>query len=188
MKEENIEYSEKIANKLRRLMEIIDLEVPGFAEFLDKSPSHLYGILNGSRFLSESFAREIGDKLGFDGMKIFNLNSNIPNYVNKSEALIRFKNDNKKNVEYFLSAKSKRSIDSFINEVLLNSGLFNDGYKYLKEITNYCKEELNREFQQDELSKGLRYAVSKGVLKSMKRPILLNDGSLGSRMVDVYFR
>ncbi|UTA67275.1 hypothetical protein [Emticicia sp. 21SJ11W-3] len=188
MKEENIAYAEKIAYRLRRIMEIIDLDVPGFADFLDKSTPHLYGILNGSRPLSESLAREIGDKLGFDGIKIFNLNSNIPNYINRSEPLLRFKNDNKKNVEYFLSSKSKRSIDSFINEVLIKSGFFDNRYKYLKEITTYCQEELSREFRKDELSKGLRYAVFKGVLKSMKRPILLNDGSLGSRKVDVYFR
>lgn len=169
-------------------MEITDLDLQGFAEFLNKSSAHLYGILNGTRPLSESLAKEIGDKLGFEGTRIFNLNASIPQYIIRAESLTKFKADNRDNAEYFLSTKPGRSIDTFISEVLLKSSFLNDCPRYLKEITRYCKETLHREFRKDELSKGLRYAVDKGLLKSAKKPLLRNDGSLGNRMVDVYFK
>ena len=78
------EYSIAIANRIITIMNITDLDIAGFAEFFDMSTSHIYGILNGSRVLSEAFAAKIGKKLGFDGSKIFNLNSTIPNSISKA--------------------------------------------------------------------------------------------------------
>ncbi len=189
MKEdENKKYRLLIAERVRRIMEIIDLDVPGFAEFLDKSSPHIYGISNGSRPLSEALAKEIGEFLEFDGMKIFNLNSPIPKDIRRVDKLIHFKKENKDNPEYFLSQKPARSVDTFILEVLIKTGFFDNGPKYLSETTKFCKEELNREFVDDELTKGLVYAVKKNILKSEKRSIKLKNGGLGVRQVDVYYR
>lgn len=181
------EYSIAIANRIITIMNITDLDIAGFAEFFDMSTSHIYGILNGSRVLSEAFAAKIGKKLGFDGSKIFNLNSTIPNSISKAEALIKFKKEHKDNPEYFLSSKTERSPDSFVTEILIKSECFTEGYKYLSEITDYCKKILNREFIGDQLSKALMYAVQTDKLKSTKKPIKLKNGEYGTRLVNVYY-
>lgn len=181
------DYSKAIAERIKDIMIIIDLDVAGIAELFGKSTSHIYGIINGTRPLSESFAKEIGEKLGFDGSKIFNLKSRIPTSISKSESLMIFKANYKHNPEYYLSTKFKRSTNTFIVDVLLKSDCFNDGYKYLNEITEYCQLELNKKFIDDQLSKALQYAVKKGVLRSEKRPIKLKNGGFGKRLVDVYF-
>ncbi|WP_196939932.1 hypothetical protein [Sphingobacterium pedocola] len=168
-------------------MNITDLDIAGFAEFFKKSTSHIYGILNHTRPLSEVFATEIGEKLNFDGTKIFNLNTRIPSSISKSDMLIKFKADHKHNPEYFLSSKSDRSANTFVTEILTKSDCFADGYKYLKEIKQYCKAELNREFIEDQLTKALQYAVRTNKLKSTKKPIKLKNGKFGTREVDVYF-
>jgi plasmid maintenance system antidote protein VapI len=181
------DYSEAIADRIKEIMRIIDLDVAGVAELFGKSTSHIYGIINGTRPLSESFAREIGEKLGFDGSKIFNLTSKIPSYISNSEALSLFKKEYKENPEYFLSTKAKRSTNSFVNDILLKSDCFSDGYKYLYEITEYCENELNTVFVGDKLSKALQYSVKQNTLKSTKKPIKLKNGKLGKRLVDVYY-
>lgn len=181
------EYLIAIANRIKTIMDITDLDVAGFAEFLNKSTSHIYGILNQNRTVSESFATEIGNKLDFDGARIFNLNSRIPSSISKSDLLIKFKANHKHNPEYFLSSKSDRSANTFITEILVKSDCFADGYKYLKEIRKYCAEQLNREFIDDQLTKALQYAVSTKKLKFKKKPILLKNGGFGKRQVDVYY-
>lgn len=187
MGNETIEYSKSIADRILLIMKIADLDVAGFAEFFKKSTSHIYGILNTTRPLSDSFAKEIGDKLGFEGTKIFNLNIKLPQTI-KSSQLSKFKIEHKDNPEYFLSTKSKRSNNSFITEMLLKSDCFTDGYKYLNEIKEYCSKELDKEFISDQLSKALQYTVKLGLLKSTKKPIRLKNGNNGKRMVDVYFK
>ena|SRR5690606_1610864 len=182
------EYSQAVAKRVQMIMEIIDLDVAGFAEFLNRHTSHIYGILNLTRKLSEVLAKEIGEKLEFDGSKIFNLNTKIPITISRAELLIRFKAEHKDNPEYFISKKSKRSANTFVSEVLLKSDYFDNGYKYLSEITEYCSKVLNREFVGDQLSKALQYAVKTGTLQSAKKPIKLKrKDSYGSRLVDVYY-
>lgn len=188
LKDKDSEYSKTIIERLRQIMESIDLDTPGFAAFLEKSVPHIYGILNGSRELSEVLAREIGRKLEFDGARIFNINSPIPISINRSKILITFRAENRDNFEYFSSTRSKRSINTFIKEVLVKSTCFDDGYKYLSEITKFCLIELNRKFIGDELSKALQYACEIKILKSIKKPIKKQNGKLGLREVNVYFK
>lgn len=188
MKSDRNSYSTQISKKLLLIMTITDLDIAGFAEFLNRSASHIYGILNQTRPLSDNLASELGKKLNFDGSKIFNLNSRIPNTIDKSEELIKFKKDNAHNEEYFISSKSSRSSNTFVIEVLIKSGYFNNGYKYLYEIKEYCEKELKRIFVKDQLSKALQYAVKIDQLKSVKKNIKLRNGNYGSRKVDVYFK
>ena len=187
MSAKNIAYSKDIAQRILTIMEIIDLDIAGFAEFFNKSTSHIYGILNGTRPLSETFAVEIGKKLNFEGNKIFNLNSNLPTSISKCEALVKFKAEHRDNSEYFLSSKSDRSINLFVNDVLIKSGYFDSDYKYLSTIKDYCKIHLNKVFFGDKLSKALQYTVKTGKLKSMKKPIQLKNGGYGKREVDAYY-
>lgn len=65
-----IEYSESIAKRIKSIMIMSDLDIAGFAEFFEKSTSHIYGILNKTRPLSESFSTEIGQKFDFGGTKV----------------------------------------------------------------------------------------------------------------------
>lgn len=187
MKTKDTIYLKAIADRVQKIMDLIDLDVAGFAELFKKSTSHIYGILNLTRKLSEEFAKEIGEKLEFDGAKIFNLNAKIPNSIGKSVAIKEFKNAYKDNPEYFLSTKSDRSINTFVNEILLNSDFLKEGYKYLSEVTEYCKTVLNREFSDDRLSKALQYSVKINRLKATKKPIKLKNGEFGTRSVYVYY-
>jgi len=179
-------YNKLIADKLRRIMAITDLNIIGFAEFLDKQSSHLYGILNGSRILSIALAKHIGECLGFDGIKILNPNYSIPMKIARSENLIAFKRDNIANASFFASGNIDRSINRFVLEVLIPSGLFSKPV-YLSEIIIFSRVHFDKNYSSDQLSKALRYAVLSGKLNSRKEPIKLKNGNPGLRLVDVYF-
>lgn len=81
-------YNERLANRLREIMDILGMTVSGFAEFIGRDSSHIYGILNLTRPFSDSFAVHIGNKLGINGAKILNLNIAIPLSVSKAETVI----------------------------------------------------------------------------------------------------
>uniref|UniRef100_F4C8V8 Uncharacterized protein n=1 Tax=Sphingobacterium sp. (strain 21) TaxID=743722 RepID=F4C8V8_SPHS2 len=190
MKHQNdleLEYNRQIIERFKRIIVLTELEVDGFAEFVNVTYSHIQGIINGSRSLSQVLARKIGKKLEFDGSKIFNLNWQIPISIKNAKALALFKSHNKSNTHYFVNTKTDRSINAFIIERLLPTGYLKGDPKYLKQIRRYCKDEFGRDFTSDELSKGLKYAVKKGLLQTKKNPILLDSGKLGDRMVDVFF-
>ncbi|WP_312363135.1 hypothetical protein [Sphingobacterium sp.] len=179
-------YNERLANRLREIMNILGMTVSGFAEFIGRDSSHIYGILNLTRPFSDSFAVHIGNKLSINGAKVLNLNIAIPQSVSKTESVTTFKNEYKDVPEYFLSTKNDRSIDSFISEILIRSNFLTTP-RYLNEIELFIKTEYNKTFIGDQLSKALRYSVRKGVLMSEKRPIRLTNGSLGKRQVDIYW-
>ncbi len=179
-------YNERLANRLREIMNILGMTVSGFAEFIGRDSSHIYGILNLTRPFSDSFAVHIGNKLSINGAKVLNLNIAIPQSVSKTESVTTFKNEYKDVPEYFLSTKNDRSIDSFISEILIRSKFLTTP-RYLNEIELFIKSEYNKTFIGDQLSKALRYSVKKGVLMSEKRPIRLTNGSLGKRQVDIYW-
>ncbi|OJZ05787.1 hypothetical protein [Sphingobacterium sp. 40-24] len=179
-------YSEALADRLRDIMKILGMTVSGFAEFIGRDSSHIYGILNLTRPFSDSFAVHIGIKLGINGAKVLNLNIDIPQTVSKAETVVTFKKEYKNVPEYFLSTKTDRSIDSFILEVLVKSNFLKTP-RYLNEIELFVKSKYNKTFIGDQLSKALRYSVKKGVLASEKRPIRLTNGNFGKRQVDVYW-
>lgn len=186
MTDQSKTYNEALADRLRNIMNILGMTVSGFAEFIDRDSSHIYGILNLTRPFSDSFAVHIGNKLGINGAKVLNLNIAIPQNVSKAETVITFKKEYKNVPEYFLSTKNDRSVDSFISEVLVKSNFLKTP-RYLNEIELFVKSEYNKTFIGDQLSKALRYSARKGVLMSEKRPIRLTNGSLGKRQVDLYW-
>jgi len=186
MTDQSKTYSEALAERLRDIMNILGMTVSGFAEFIGRDSSHIYGILNLTRPFSDSFAVHIGNKLGINGAKVLNLNIAIPQSVSRTETVITFKKENKNVPEYFLSTKNDRSIDSFISEILIKSEFLMTP-RYLNEIELFIESEYNKTFIGDQLSKALRYSVKKGILISEKRPIRLTNGNLGKRKVDVYW-
>lgn len=42
-------YNERLAKRLREIMNILGMTVSGFAEFIGRDSSHIYGILNLTR-------------------------------------------------------------------------------------------------------------------------------------------
>lgn len=167
-------------------MEKIGLEIPGFAVFIDRSESHIYSLLNGRREVTSDIALDIGNKLGFDGLRIFKLNQELPAGIENTPFLNNFKRQYRDNPEFFTSSKGERRVSHFIQFELINTDLF-DTPKYVWEINEVCVLH-GRTLESDVLSKHLKYFVKRGFLRSEKRPIKLRDGTFGVRLVDVFFK
>lgn len=175
-----------MAIRLRQIMNHLNLTVAGFGVFIDREPSHIYGILNVSRDFSDALAEHIGKLTGIKGATIKNINTEIPASISKCDKIVEFRKSHKDNKEYFLNTKTDRSIDAFISDVLIKSK-FLETPRYLSEIEEFVALKYDKNFVKDKLSKALRYAVSKQTLKSEKRPIKLKNGDFGKRIVDVYW-
>ncbi|MDR2271259.1 MAG: helix-turn-helix domain-containing protein [Sphingobacterium sp.] len=186
MTDQSKTYSESLAERLREIMNILGLTVSGFAEFIGRDSSHIYGILNLNRPFSHALAEDIGKKLNVNGSKIFNLNVPVSQSIAKTESFHEFKKDKRNNPEYFSSTLTDRSIDLFISRILIKSPFLKEP-RYLNEIELFVCTEYKKTFTNDQLSKALRYSVKKGVLVSEKRPIRLTNGNFGKRQVDVYW-
>ncbi|WP_164121885.1 hypothetical protein [Sphingobacterium sp. xlx-130] len=180
-------YSQQMAIRLKQIMNHLDLTVAGFAAFINRDASHIYGILNVSRDFSDALAEHIGKLTGIKGATIKNINTEIPASISKCESIVEFRKNNKANPEYFLNTKTDRSINAFVSDVLVESK-FLEIPRYLSEIEEFVASKYDKSFVKDKLSKALRYAVSKQTLKSEKKPIKLRNGDFGKRMVDVYWK
>jgi plasmid maintenance system antidote protein VapI len=182
-------YNKEIGNRLKETMVICDLDLDGFALFIDSSESHLYALLNGNRRLTKRKAEEIGNKLGFEGSLIFNLNVAIPVSISKSINLNNFKTEYKENLEYFISTLPIRKKSKFVSDqILKNDFLVRPSYLWeIKDFLNGISKGIT--FDSDELSKILNYFVVKKMLLKEKRPLKSKrTGALGKRIVDVFFK
>jgi len=175
-----------VANRLCEIMNILGMTVAGFAEFIGRSPSHIYGILQSKRTFSHALADHIGKRIGITGTKILNLNISISQNISKVESVASFKEEYINVPEYFSDTKNDRSIDAFISEFLVESSFLKTP-RYLNEIELFIKSKYNKTFIGDQLSKALRYSVRKGILISEKKLIRLTNGNFGKRQVDVYW-
>ena len=126
-------YNERLANRLREIMNILGMTVAGFAEFIGRDSSHIYGILNLTRPFSHALAEDIGKKLNVNGSKILNLNVPVSQSIAKTESVHEFKKDKRNNPEYFSSTLTDRSIDLFISRILIKSPFLKEP-RYLNEI------------------------------------------------------
>lgn len=179
-------YSQQMAIRLRQIMNHLGLTVAGFAIFIDRETSHIYGILNVSRDFSDALAEHIGKLTGIKGATIKNINTDIPSSISKCDKIVEFRKSHKDNKEYFLNTKTDRSIDAFISDILVKANFLKTP-RYLSEIEEFIASKYDKNFSKDKLSKALRYAVSKETLKSEKRTIKLQNGNFGKRLVDVYW-
>lgn len=179
-------YKEEIIQRVQKLMDATGLEVPGFADYLTISDSHLYAILNGTRDLTVDVAEKIGAAFDLKGSQILRINYRISITLKKSESLNNFCDENKDVHSYFISNRIERKDSYYIETVVLNSGLFNSPI-YIWELREYFKSK-EKKYTSKRLSQILNYMVVKGILKSKKRPLKLRNGEYGNRSVDVFFK
>ncbi len=179
-------YTQDVAERLRKIIELTGLEVPGFAAFIGLSESHVYSLLSARREIPTQFAQQLGEQLDFDGIRIFKLNQELPESIRTAPALRKFRKEHHHNKEYFITTKKERSLSHFLEEELLHTSLFEEP-RYVWQVNDACREK-NRKVDSDTLSKHLKYLVSKNLLKSAKKQIQRRDGSLGKRMVTVFFK
>lgn len=167
---------------------MIGLEIPGFALLINKSESHIYAILNGTRELTMDLAKEIGAVLEFNGENIFKLTYLIPERIRKSKELNNFRIKYKDNPEYFSSTIHSRKKSKYIEQQIYNESILAQP-AYLNEIRKKVNG-LNpsNQFTSDELSKILNYLVKKGKLSKSRELIKLKDKQVGKREVDVFFK
>jgi plasmid maintenance system antidote protein VapI len=179
-------YKKALIDRLKKLMELSNLEIKGFSKLTGISENHIYSILSGRRTLTSVSADKIGKGLDFDGTLIFNLQIELPEQIKKSETLKKFIADNRNNTEYFIDSNKKKKLSTFIKQDILPTDLLKVP-RYVWEINTFC-ESKGRKILSDTLKKHLSYLVVKGELKSKKRPIKKRDGSFGERMVDVFWK
>jgi plasmid maintenance system antidote protein VapI len=177
---------ETIGERVQRLMDLAELEIDGFAEYLSISPSHLYAILNGNRDLTVDIADKVGSAFDLKGSQILRINYRIPKRIKKSESLNKFYEENKNVESYFIKTRGERKDSYYIEHDLFNSNLF-DSPIYIWELKEYCQK-AGKNYTSKRLSQILNYMVDRKKLKKKKRPLKLRNGKYGKRKVDVFFK
>lgn len=185
-KEKQNDYAKTISQRIRELMNLSGLELPGFADYLNLSESHLYAILNGTRDLTEDIADKIASAFDLKGGQILRPNYKIPKNTRKSESLNKFCDENKNVKSYFIHTREERKDSYFIEHDLYKSTLFVKPV-YIWEIKEYC-ESMGKKYTSKRLSQILKYMVETKKLKSRKKPLKLRSGGLGERIVDAFYK
>ena len=182
------DYKKSVRDRLKDIMIMIGLEIPGFALLLNKSESHIYAVLNGTRELTIDLAKEIGAILEFNGENIFKLTYPIPERITKSRELNNFMVKYKDNPEYFSSTIHSRKKSKYI-EKLIDSGVILIQPANLNDIrkkVNSLKPSM--QFTSDQLSKILNYLVKKQKLSKVREPMKIKGDKIGKRKVDLFSR
>jgi len=185
-KERQNDYAKTISQRVRELMKLSGLELPGFADYLNLSESHLYAILNGTRDLTEDIADRVASAFDLKGGQILRLNYKIPKNTRKSESLNKFCEENKNVKSYFTHTREERKDSYFIENDLYRTSLF-DKPVYIWEIKEYC-ESVGKKYTSKRLSQILKYMVETKRLKSKKKALKLRNGEYGKRVVDVFYK
>jgi len=187
MQQENLSYGDALNQRIRLIMELAGLELPGLAELTGISESHLYAILNGNRNLTGPQADKIGKPFGLKGWKILRLDYPIPASLKQSAKLLDFYRENEGNSVYFTHRQDERRASYFIEHELIRANLVNEP-RYVWEIREMCRE-AGRDYKSKNLSQNLFYLAEKGKLVKEKRPLKRRDGSYAShRQTYVFYR
>lgn len=182
----NSDYSKALRERIKKLMMLSGLEIPGFADFIGLSESHVYAIVNGTREVTGEVCSKITKSFHLEEWQFFKLDHKLDKKVINGNKLNKFYDENKGVLSYFINTKEQRKPAYFIENVLLKTKLF-DSPVYVSDVREACKEK-GKEFESKRISQVLKYLVEKKKLRSKKKPIKLKDGKYGNRMVDVYFK
>lgn len=168
------------AERLQRLMFLMELEIPEFADFICYSEPHVYALLNGTRELTDGTISFLEEKLGITDL--FDLDNDVTDRIKAVVAEKKARNEQWEPGDYIRKTGKKLSyaLEHQILPLGLTKGWFS-AEQFLEILTG-----LNRKVAIKSLRSSLNYLVAKKVLVSKKVRIPLTDGGLGARLVRVY--
>ncbi|MBS9526015.1 hypothetical protein KI659_18490 [Litoribacter alkaliphilus] len=175
-----------MGKRLYGIMELLGLEVKGFAELVGQTESQVYSMFKGRRSLSNPTANRLGAEIGLPPEKIFNLNYRIPKKIQNSPEFRNFKNRFSNNPEYFKDTREDRKLSPFIIKHLIDEDFFISP-RFVAEAVEACKQ-IGRDETSEKVTKALTYLVKQKVLKSKKVKKRLKDGTTGNRYINIYWR
>lgn len=166
-------------------MDKAGLQLVALAEFTGISESHLYGILNGTKKLTGPVADQIATKFNMQGWQLLHLEYALPRSLNTIQELQEFYEEYR-HARNFFTHEIKLKPATQIEQLLLNGNFLNQK-RSIAEILAHCKAHgLNLNSKQ--LSQHLHYLGQKSLLQKEKQKITLKDGSLGNRLIDVFWK
>ncbi len=180
----NEEYNLIVAERVKAIQLLSDLEVEGFAQITGLSKDIFYSIYSGRRRLTLETAKIIGESLDFDGSIIFDLNTPIPSSIKHSVNLKRFKREHIYNVEFFSKSWSEKKLSKIIESKLIEKGFFSSP-KYTSDVMKELIS-LGEVANNDLLNKQLKYFTIKGQLRKYKAKLKNKFGEELNREVYVY--
>lgn len=178
--------SEQLPARLNKLMKIAGLEISGFAEFTNISESHIYALLNGTREITEDAAEKIANKFGISHSNLTRRSYKLTEELKNAPLLKKFYIEAKQTKAYFIKTKSESKSSFFIENDLYNSSFFNKPV-YVKEVRDACSQKGNN-YTSKQVSQILNYMVDRKLLKRKKKPIILVNGKVGKRLVEVFYK
>lgn len=179
-------YSKTQGERIQRLMKLSGLELIGFAEFTGVSESHIYAIINGRKELTEKTADKIAASFGLHGYQLLDSGFKLTKKLSNTPSLNKFYKENKRVHDYFINTRIDRKVAYFIEHEILTKKTFNNPF-YVSDVRDACFESGKR-YASKRVSQTLNYLVEMGKLKSKKAPMKLKDGTLGMRIIDVFFK
>lgn len=179
-----ITYKKGVAERIRLIMEIIELEIDGFAEFTQISKSHIYALLTAKKTLTPQTADKIGKCINLVGSHILKIDYPIPGSIRKVPAVKDFHETYKNNPEYFTKTKGKGSISYFFEHTLFSTTLF-DSPVNVGEIKQACSD-FGLELSSKKVSQVVNYLVIRKKLVKETRELKKLNGQVGTREVGYF--
>lgn len=179
--------SEETKSRLLELINLSKLEIPGFAELVNISESHLRSLLNGKRSFTEDMINRIGGPFSLTAVKFLNPNFKLTKLKINTPVLNKFYEENKTNATYFLEQKEFRKDSLFIKNNLILKGDFFKTPKFVSDVREECGE-LDKYFASKKISQILNYFVDTGILERYYGFIIKKNGEKGNRLLSLFYK
>src|SRR3546814_9844803 len=111
----------RVAKNVHYLRLHVDLTVQGLAAGVDLSVNHVRLIEAGKSNITARTAGKICDFFNIDIAVLYGVAFPEKRPIEKMPAVKRFYRENKRNPQFFISAKAQNSVASFVREVLLKN-------------------------------------------------------------------
>ncbi|MGN6531957.1 MAG: hypothetical protein ACTHK0_09415 [Ginsengibacter sp.] len=179
--------SEELRARLLELINLSNLEIPGFAELVNISESHLRSLLNGKRNFTEEMANRIGNPFNLNAAKFLDTNFKLTKQKINTLILNKFYEENKVNSAYFLEQKEFRKDSLFIkNNLILKSDFFKSP-KFVSDVRERCGE-LDKYFASKKISQILNYFAYTGILERYHDFQIKKNGEKGKRLLSLFYK
>lgn len=177
-------YKQAIIDRMKHIMEILELEVDGFAEFTQISKSHIYALLNTKRGLTIQTAEKIASRINLTGSQLLKLDYPIPLSIRKIAEVKKFHDTYKYNPEYFTRTKEETSISYFFENTLMRTDLF-DNPVNVRQIREACTA-LGKNYSSKKVSHTVDYLSAKKKLYKENKLLLKKNGETGTKQFPFY--